>query len=104
MKGAARALAAFVLLGVPFAITSVLAGLAGLVLSPLYGVNEYAKNLLRAADKHAAAFLGFDGRSTISAECGASTCRACALLCRALDWIQKGHCEGAALREGTKKP
>lgn len=104
MKGAARAVAAVALLGIPFAATSVVAGVVGLLVSPLYGTRAYPKNLLRASDKQAAALLGFDGRATISAECGASTCRACALLCRMLDWIQKGHCEGAALREGTKKP
>ena len=104
MKAITRAALAVLLFGVPFAFTSAIAGALGLLLSPFYGTSTYARNLIRASDKQAATLLGFEGRATISAECGASTCRACALLCRMLDWIQKGHCEGAALREGTKKP
>ncbi len=97
-----KGIVAFVLLGIPFAVTSALAAIAGLIVSPLYGRDEYAKNLMRAADKHAAAFLGWSGRYTVSAECGSRDCRFCRWLCRLLDVFQKGHCAGAAEREGTK--
>lgn len=104
MKAITRAALAVLLFGVPFAFTSAIAGALGLLLSPLYGSSTYAKNLLRASDKQAATLLGFDGRATISAECGARDCRFCRWLCRLLDVFQKGHCAGAAEREGTRQP
>lgn len=99
-----KGIVAFLLLGLPFALTSAIAAAAGLIVSPLYGRDDYATNLMRAADKYAAAFLGWSGRYTISAECGARDCRFCRWLCALLDRIQKGHCAGAAEREGTTKP
>jgi len=100
VKGAARAVAAVALLGIPFAATSIVAGVVGLLVSPLYGTRAYPKNLLRASDKQAAALLGFDGRATISAECGASECKLCRAVCALLNMIDNGHCEGASRREG----
>ena len=63
---------------------------------------DYAKDLARAMDKLGAASLGWGGDFTISAECGSrrARCRFCRVVCRVLDWVQPGHCGGAAKREG----
>lgn len=90
---------ALLLLWLPFSIAAVLAipvALWALVTEEW----EYAKNILRAMDCTTAALFGRSGRYTVSAECGASDCVACRLLCRFLDLIQPGHCAGAAKREG----
>lgn len=46
-----------------------------------------------------AAMLGWDGRSTVSKECGRSDCRFCRWLCRALHWLlEREHCAREAQR------
>lgn len=93
-------LAAILLLWLPFSMTSVLA-----VPIALFAIaveeNVYAKDVLRAMDKLGAALLGWSGRYTVSAECGAHPCRFCTLVCWLLDRFQPGHCKGAAAREGS---
>lgn len=60
---------------------------------------EYARNCLRALDKAAASYLGFSGRYTVSAECGASAkWRALGFVIDLL--LGNGHCADAAKREG----
>lgn len=95
----AKFLVAMLVLWLPFSVLSVVAIPVALwALST--GEWEYAKNILRAMDCTTAALFGRSGRYTVSAECGASDCAACRLLCRFLDLIQPGHCAGAATREG----
>lgn len=78
--------------------------LGAFVLFPIaWWVEEivYGKNLLRALDKTSAAFLGFTGEYTVSAECGAATGGWPAQLRIAIDWLLgEGHCTGAARHEG----
>lgn len=64
------------------------------------GKTTYASNILKAQDRATAAFLGFQGSKTVSAECGASDCR----LCRALCWLlgkllKEDHCRKEAARQ-----
>ena len=60
----------------------------------------YAKNILRALDKTAAAFLGCSGEYTVSAECGVGS-GWWAVLGRVVDaLLGAGHCAEAAKREG----
>lgn len=62
---------------------------------------DYARNCLRALDKAAAAYLGFSGRYTVSAECGASLTPVWRALGLVIDLLLgKGHCREAAVREG----
>lgn len=95
---------ALLLLAVPFGLTAILAAALGLVIWPWYGRVAWVNNVLRTMDMLGAAVLGIgDGRHTVSAECGARPdCKLCALLCRFLDLFQKGHCAGAAEKEGIK--
>lgn len=95
-----KPLAALFLLAIPFGPIAVLAGLLAPVAAMFYGCSEYAKGILRSLDRLGAAVFGFSGRYTVSAECGASDCAVCRLLCRFLDLIQPGHCAGAARNEG----
>lgn len=61
---------------------------------------EYARNCLRALDKAAAAYLGFSGRYTVSAECGVHTHGWRAWLRAAIDLLLgDGHCAAAARKE-----
>lgn len=61
----------------------------------------YCKNLFRAGDKTLAAFLGFSGYATLSAECGRLAATGGPTWpARVLDFFfGKGHCVGAALNE-----
>lgn len=93
-----KLLAVLLILWLPFSLAAIVAIPVSLV--AVFIEWEYAKNILRAKDKLAAALLGWGGQYTISAECGASECRFCKLLCRFLDMIQPGHCAGAARNEG----
>lgn len=94
-------LVAFFLLAIPFSVTAILSVPVMLVMAWFYETSTYARNLLRTADRFGAAFLGFSGAYTVSAECGARTdCALCMLVCRLLDWVQPGHCAGAAKKEG----
>lgn len=94
-------LVAFLFLALPFGATSVIAALIAPFMAWSYETNPYAKNLLRAMDRLGAALFGASGMYTVSAECGARTdCALCMLVCKLLDWIQPGHCAGAAKKEG----
>lgn len=95
---AVRVLVALLVLWVPFSFAAIVAIPVSLV--AVFTEWEYAKNILRAKDKMAAALLGWSGRYTISAECWKSECRLCKFVCAFLDLIQPGHCAGAAKREG----
>lgn len=96
-----KLLVALLVLWLPFSLAAIVAIPVSLV--AVFLEWEYAKNILRAKDKLAAALLGWSGRYTVSAECGASDCRFCRSVCWLLNWIDKGHCEGAAKREGLTK-
>jgi len=79
-----------------FSAAAGLAGLAGLV-GLCLGKTEYISNVSRAMDSLLAALLGWDGRSTVSKECGRSNCRFCLILCAVLDVVlKKGHCKEEA--------
>lgn len=81
-----------------FAITSMLAGVAGLVGLAL-GRSRYVANVMHSMDMLLAALLGWDGRSTVSRECGASSCRFCRVLCAVLNVIlERDHCAKEAQR------
>lgn len=61
-------------------------------------LQRYASNNIHAADCAAAAFLGWDGRSTISKECGreilaGKPCTFCTFLCKTLHRVHDNHCE-----------
>lgn len=94
-----RQAVAIVILWLPFSLTSLAAVPVAFV--AVWWNAAYAKNLLRAMDRLGAALFGASGMYTVSAECGARTdCGVCMLVCRLLDWIQPGHCAGAAKKEG----
>lgn len=79
------------------------AGLAALTFPVAWALDrtEYARNCLRALDKAAAAYLGFTGRYTVSAECGVRRGFAWRVLARVIDGLLGGgHCADAARREG----
>ena len=65
---------------------------------------RYAGNIAHSMDMIAAAILGWDGRRTVSAECGREIveqrpCRFCRILCRLLDkFLEPGHCH----KEGSE--
>lgn len=64
------------------------------------GKTTYASNVLKAQDRATAAFLGFQGGKTVSAECGASDCRFCRALCWLLDkLLEEDHCREEAARQ-----
>lgn len=97
-----KIVAAFFLLALPFGITAAIAAVIAPFAAPFYGVSAWVRNVFRAMDCLGAAVLGFTGRHTVSAECGARPgCVLCGLLCRFLDWVQPGHCAGAAKAEGV---
>jgi hypothetical protein len=59
---------------------------------------NYASRIFRSHNRAAATLLGFDGRSTISSECGRRDCRACRVLCRILAYVLQhpNHCQEEA--------
>lgn len=64
-------------------------------------IGGYIDNVLQTGDRFLAALLGWSGRYTVSAECGASRCG----LCAAIRWLLGvRHCVKAALDEGRLKP
>jgi len=93
-----RIVVALFVLWLPFSLAALVAIPISLI--AVFVEWEYAKNILRAKDRAAAALLGYSGKYTISAECGRSECRLCKWVCGFLDLIQPGHCDGAALKEG----
>ena len=81
-----------------------LAALAAIPLALLglwFDKTVYAKQVLKAMDRVAAAVLGWSGDFTVSAECGKSECRFCKALCGLLNLIDKGHCKKVSRREGV---
>lgn len=64
------------------------------------GKSTYASNILKAQDRATAAFLGFSGTKTVSAECGASDSRLCHALCWLLGkLLEEDHCRKEAARQ-----
>lgn len=94
-----KKLAVILVLWMPFSIGAILSVPVSLF-AIAFGTYDYAKNVLRAMDKLTAAVFGFSGYYSLSAECGKSECKLCNLLCALLDRIEKGHCSGAAKKEG----
>lgn len=99
----AQRLAVLIVLWLPFSVAGDLAQIVTLAVI-LFGGKAvqqgYGKNVLRAMDKVLAALCGFSGFYTFSAECGIATVQPWATVRRLLDFIQPGHCEGAATKEG----
>lgn len=89
---------ALLVLWLPFSIAALVA--IPVSLFAIFFEWDYAKNILRAKDKLAAALLGWSGKYTISAECGSEAdCFLCQTICSILNWIDPGHCAGAAAKE-----
>lgn len=81
-----------VVLYVIFSAAACGAGLLGL-LGLAAGNTHYISNICKAMDKLLAAMLGWDGASTVSRECGKSSCRFCRILCPVLSWaLREDHC------------
>lgn len=77
-------------------ITAVVAApFVGVARMLLTGKTSYITKNIRAADKAAAAFLGYAGDKTISQECGdCPTCKFSRFICPVLDvTFQENHCE-----------
>ena len=80
-----------------FSVTSALAGLLGIVVGLIRRDGQYTANVMHSMDMLLAALFGWDGRSTVSKECGRSDCRFCRVLCSILDFlIEKDHCKKEA--------
>ena len=87
------------ILYVVFSMAAALAGVAGLV-GLAAGRTAYVSRICRAMDALLAAMLGWDGRSTVSKECGRSDCRFCRALCAVLNVIlERGHCAKEAAND-----
>lgn len=86
---------------VVFWVASTLSGLAALV-ALLLGRTRQAGDIVHSMDMTLAAVLGWDGRSTVSRECGKEVaegkpCAFCRRVCAFLDrWLETGHCEKEA--------
>lgn len=81
-----------------FSCTSAIAGAIGLIAAP-FNI-RYTANVMHAMDCLLAALLGWDGRSTVSKECGRRECRLCRLLCALLHRVlEEKHCE----KEGARR-
>ena len=99
MKSVLRVLVALFILWLPFSLAVLLAIPVSLV--AVFIEWGYAKKILKAKDRVFAALIGWSGDYTVSAECGSSKdCAFCKAVCWLLNWIDPGHCEGAAKREG----
>jgi hypothetical protein len=89
-----------VFLYILFSITSMFAGVVGFA-GLLIGRTRYIANVMHSMDMLLAAMLGWDGRSTVSKECGreivwqiVKPCRFCRVICRLLDFfIKVDHCK-----------
>lgn len=70
----------------------------------LLGRTRYAANIMHSQDMLLAAVLGWDGRSTVSKECGrqilaGTPCRFCRFVCGLTHrFLEKLHCEKEAAR------
>jgi hypothetical protein len=91
--------AAAAVLLVVFNIANAASG-AMVLVALLLGKARYASRVVHAMDCQLAAQLGYDGRSTVSKECGRQHERTtfCRRICRWLDWADEGHCT----REGSE--
>lgn len=72
-----------------------LASVVAVLMVPLALVFErftYAGRVFHSMDCLMAAVLGWDGRHTVSAECGADRTGLCKTLCAFLDLLDPGHC------------
>lgn len=89
-----------------FSIAACFAGLAGLVVTIVTFNGHYISNVSRSMDALVAAMLTWDGRSTVSSECGTQikeqrACRFCRVLCAILSYkifgrwaiLEFEHCE-----------
>ena len=94
-----KKIAIILVLWLPFSLGAIAAILVSLI-AILFDRIHYGKDVLRAMDKLLAAVLGFSGYFTLSAECGIEQRQPWVALRGILDWIQPGHCEGAAKNEG----
>lgn len=94
-----KILVALLVLWLPFSLLA-LASIPVAFVAVLFDEMPYGKDVLRSMDKLGAAVLGWSGRFTVSAECGASECRFCKAICALLNRVDPGHCKGAALKEG----
>ena len=80
-----------------FSFASALAGLIGLAALPFRP--QYTANVMHSMDMTLAALFGWDGRSTVSKECGKSDCRFCRVLCAVLHVIlERNHCKKEAAK------
>lgn len=96
------------LLWLPFSLGCLVA--IPLSLIAILGGSVYAKNMLLAMDKLAAASMKFSGLNTVSAECGrllhemkdglTARCIFCKLLCRFVHEMDAGHCDRNARDDG----
>lgn len=87
-----------------FAAASIAAPAFALIALALFQT-RYAGNLVHAMDMTAAAILGWNGRSTVSKECGRQLtsgqrpCRFCRIVCKLLDrFLERGHCQKEAAK------
>lgn len=95
----AKFLVAVLVLWLPLSVLTIIA-IPACLWAMIEGEGEYAKNILRQLDHTAATLFGWSGEYTVSAECGASDCKACNVVCWLLDFLDPGHCKGAAKKEG----
>lgn len=85
-----------------FALTSAFAGVVGILGGLLKRDAQYTANVMHSMDMLLAALLGWDGRSTVSKECGramaaGTPCRFCRVLCAVLNRIlERDHCANEA--------
>lgn len=75
-------------------------GLVGLAVDVARGRGaRHTANIMHSMDMLLAAILGWDGRSTVSKECGRSACRFCRLVCAVLHRVlERDHCAKEAQR------
>lgn len=100
MKTLALLFVAIFVLWLPFSVASIAS--VGVAVWAVFSDRNYAKDILRSQDKLMAALFGWGGEHTVSAECGSrqADCKFCIYVCKLLNLIQPGHCEGAAKNEG----
>lgn len=81
-----------------FSLTSAFMGLWGVVYTIFTFDTTRISHIGEAMDRLLAAGAGYDGRSTISKECGqADACRLCRVLCWVLNYLlAKNHCRDTA--------
>jgi hypothetical protein len=92
------AVLAAVALYVLFSFTAMFAGLQGLLV--MLFRPRMTSNIMHSMDMLLAAQLGWNGRSTVSKECGlelqGQPTKFCSILCAVLSKVDKDHCEKEA--------